>query len=318
MNIYKFYNIDSRTCYSRQVDCFLKVEKMNYINFLLQKIKHHSRIKQLAIILAFFILNTNIAHAQDAEAASSTPESTILSDTEQKGLEIAKTIKSRNTGWGSSSSDMTMILRNKKGREIERLMVNKSLEVVNDGDKSLTVFNTPKDVKGTAFLSFSHIEGADDQWIYLPALKRVKRIASRNKSGPFLGSEFAFEDLASFEVEKNTYNYLSDETVNGLETFKVEMRPTDKFSGYTRFISWVDKEHYRVQKIEFYDRRDTLLKTLTQDDFNLHKDQFWRANKQFMVNHKTGKSTDIIISNLTFDVEIDEASFNEKRLKNAR
>jgi len=241
-----------------------------------------------------------------------------LSASQEQGLEIAKQIKKRNTGWGSSSSNMVMTLRNKKGREIERLMINKSLEVVNDGDKSLTIFNTPKDVKGTAFLSFSHIEEADDQWIYLPALKRVKRIASRNKSGPFLGSEFAFEDLSSFEVKKNTYNYLSDETINGVDMFKVEMRPVDKFSGYTRFISWVDKEHYRVHKIEFYDRRDTLLKTLTQEDYNLHRDKFWRANKQFMVNHKTGKSTDIVISDLTFDVDLDESSFNEKRLKNAR
>ena len=211
-----------------------------------------------------------------------------------------------------------MTLRNKKGREIDRLMINKSLEVTGDGDKSLTVFNTPKDVKGTAFLSFSHIEDADDQWIYLPALKRVKRIASRNKSGPFLGSEFAFEDLSSFEVEKNTYNYLANETINGIETFKVEMRPLDKYSGYTRFVAWVDTEHYRIQKIDFYDRRDTLLKTLTSVDFKLYKDKFWRADKQFMVNHKTGKSTDIVISNLTFDVDIDDSIFNENRLKNAR
>ena len=262
------------------------------------------------LTISWAVLAINISHAQDDTSA--------LTESELKGLEIAKTIKARNTGWVSSSSNMVMTLRNKKGREIDRLMVNKSLEVTGDGDKSLTVFNTPKDVKGTAFLSFSHIEDADDQWIYLPALKRVKRIASRNKSGPFLGSEFAFEDLSSFEVEKNTYNYLANETINDIETFKVEMRPLDKYSGYTRFVAWVDTEHYRIQKIDFYDRRDTLLKTLTSVDFKLYKDKFWRADKQFMVNHKTGKSTDIVISNLTFDVDIDDSIFNENRLKNAR
>jgi len=241
-----------------------------------------------------------------------------LSPSQARGLEIAKLIKASNTGWGSSTSDMVMTLRNKKGRELKRLMSNKALEVSGDGDKALTVFNTPADVRGTSFLSFSHISEADDQWIYLPALKRVKRIASRNKSGPFLGSEFAFEDLSSFEVEKNTYDYLGDEPINDLDAYKVEMRPLDKYSGYTRTIAWVDKAHYRIHKIEFYDRRNTLLKTLTQQDFNLYKDSFWRAEKQFMVNHKTGKSTDIEISNLTFDVDIDESSFNEKRLKNAR
>ena len=242
----------------------------------------------------------------------------VSSESQSKGLDIAKSIKASNTGWGSSASDMVMTLRNKKGRELERLMTNKSLEVSGDGDKALTVFNTPADVRGTSFLSFSHIHEADDQWIYLPALKRVKRIASRNKSGPFLGSEFAFEDLSSFEVEKNTYDYLGDDTINELDAYKVEMRPLDKYSGYTRTIAWVDKAHYRIHQIEFYDRRDTLLKTLTQEEFTLYKDKYWRAHKQFMVNHKTGKSTDIVISNLTFDVEVDESSFDEKRLKNAR
>jgi len=242
----------------------------------------------------------------------------VVLKTALKGLEIAKEIKARNTGWNSSSSDMVMTLRNKKGRELERLMTNKTLEIENDGDKGLTVFNTPADVRGTAFLSFSHISDADDQWIYLPALKRVKRISSRNKSGPFLGSEFAFEDLSSFEVEKNTYNYLGDDTINDLDAYKVEMRPLDKYSGYTRTVAWVDKEHYRIHKIDFYDRRDTLLKTLTQADYTLHLDQFWRAHKQFMVNHKTGKSTDIEIKNLTFGGDIDESAFNENRLRNAR
>ena len=238
--------------------------------------------------------------------------------TAEKGLAIAKESKSRNVGWGDSQSEMTMILRNKKGQEVVRQMRNKSLEVVGDGDKAQTIFDTPLDVKGTAFLSFSHIEGQDDQWLYLPALKRVKRIASRNKSGPFLGSEFAFEDLSSFEVEKNTYNYLRDEEFEGMDTFVVEMKPIDKYSGYTRMNAWIDKEHYRVHKIDFYDRRDTLLKTLTIVDYKLYKDKYWRADKQFMVNHKTGKSTDIQIKDLVFDVGLTDSDFNENRLQRAR
>lgn len=93
-----------------------------------------------------------------------------------------------------------MTLRTRKGQEIVRQMRSKSFEVSGDGDKALTIFDTPLDVRGTAFLSFSHATGNDDQWIYLAAIKRLKRIASRNKSGPFLASEFAFEDLSSFEL----------------------------------------------------------------------------------------------------------------------
>ena len=167
----------------------------------------------------------------------------------EKGLAIAKEMKSRNTGWNNSRSDMLMILRTKKGQEITREMRSRSLEVEGDGDKALTVFDTPLDVKGTSFLSHSHVQGNDDQWIFIPAIKRVKRISSRNKSGPFLGSEFAFEDLSSFEVEKFSFNYLDDEELNGAIMFVIEMDPVDKYSGYTRTVAWVDQDHYRVHKI---------------------------------------------------------------------
>jgi len=237
---------------------------------------------------------------------------------EEKGLAIAKEIKARDLGWGNSQSEMVMTLRTRKGQEIVRQMRSKAFEVDGDGDKALTIFDTPLDVKGTSFLSFSHISGNDDQWIYLPALKRVKRIASKNKSGPFLGSEFAFEDLSSFEVEKFNFNYLGEGELNGQTMFMISMDPVDKYSGYTKANAWVDTEHYRVHKIDFYDRRDTLLKTLTISDYKLYKDKYWRADKQNMTNHKTGKSTDIVIKNLEFDVGLKESDFNENRLKRAR
>jgi outer membrane lipoprotein-sorting protein len=239
-------------------------------------------------------------------------------NSEEAGLEIAKQSKLRDLGWGDSQSEMVMTLRNKKGQEVVRNMRNRSLEVDGDGDKSLTIFDTPADVRGTVFLSFSHITDSDDQWIFLPALKRVKRIASRNKSGPFLGSEFAFEDLSSFEVEKNTYDLLREEKFNDLDVFVTEMRPVDKYSGYTRMVAWIDKEHYRIHKIDFYDRRDSLLKTLNMSDYKLYKEKYWRPGKSFMVNHKTGKSTDIEIINLKFDVGLTDADFNENRLQRTR
>ncbi len=245
--------------------------------------------------------------------------SLVLAETSQeKGLAIAKEMKARDLGWGNSQSEMVMTLRTRKGQEIIRQMRSKALEVDGDGDKALTIFDTPLDVKGTTFLSFSHTVGNDDQWIYLPAVKRVKRIASKNKSGPFLGSEFAFEDLSSFEVEKFTFNYLGDDQLNDQAMFKISMDPVDKYSGYTKANAWVDQEHYRVHKIDFYDRRDTLLKTLTISDYKLYKDKYWRADKQNMTNHKTGKSTDIVIKNLEFDVGLSDGDFNENRLRRAR
>ena len=116
---------------------------------------------------------------------------------EEKGFAIAKERKVRDSGWNDSIQQTTMVLRNAKGKESIREIRIKSLEVVDDGDKGLTIFDKPADLKGTAFLSFSHINKADDQWLYLPALKRVKRITSDNRSGYFVGSEFDYEDLGS-------------------------------------------------------------------------------------------------------------------------
>lgn len=237
---------------------------------------------------------------------------------EEKGLAIAKAAKARNEGWGDSEATMTMTLINKVGRKAIRKVRSRSLEVQGDGDKGLSIFDEPRDVKGTAFLSFTHIEGNDDQWLYLPALKRVKRISSSNKSGPWMGSEFANEDLSSFEIEKYSYKYLRDDTVNGEKVFVSELYPTYKNSGYSKTITYIDQEHYRIHKIEYYDKQDTLLKVMTFKDFKLYKDKFWRAHIQLMINEQTGKSTRIDWGEYQFNVGLDESDFTKSSLKRAK
>lgn len=236
----------------------------------------------------------------------------------ERGLEIAKEMKKRDEGWIDSRADMQMILRSPDGRESVRDMRIKTLEIEDNGDKALTIFDQPRDISGTAFLSFSNIVGPDDQWIFLPAVKRVKRIATRNKSGPFVGSEFAFEDMTSFEVEKFTFNYLRDETYKGMETYVVEQRPIDKYSGYTRQLVWVDKEHYRAHKIEFFDRKDALLKVLTLEDYQQYENKYWRANRSDMNNFQTGKSTTLLVNEIAFKQGLDENDFDKNALRRAK
>ena len=237
---------------------------------------------------------------------------------EAQGLAIAKERKARDIGWGDSTSTVTMTLRNSQGEESIREMRMKALEVAGDGDKGLTIFDMPKDVKGTAFLNFSHIDKSDDQWLYLPALKRVKRISSRNKSGPFMGSEFAYEDLSSFEIEKYTFKFLGEEKVKDIDCYKVEQIPTDKNSGYTRQVVWLDKEHLRGQKIDFYDRKKSLLKTLTFSDHKLYLDKYWRPMQMNMINHQTRKSTELNTRSLEFQTGLKDSDFNKATLKRAR
>lgn len=248
--------------------------------------------------------------------ASATP---ALAETpEEKGLAIAKEIKNRDLGWGDTQAQLKMVLRNASGQESTREIRTKTLEVSDDGDKSLNIFDHPKDVQGTAFLSFSHPVGADDQWLYLPALKRVKRISSRNKSGPFMGSEFAYEDLASFEVEKYNYKFLREEACEGGTCFVLEQQPIDKYSGYTKIIAWVDQDEYRIWKSEFYDRKDSLLKTLTAEDYKQYLSQYWRPSKMSMINHQSKKSTDLVWENYQFRTGLSDSDFNKNALKRAK
>lgn len=238
---------------------------------------------------------------------------------EEKGLAIAMEADHRDNGFGDYTADMTMTLRNKQGKESKRLIRSKTLEVQGDGDKSLSIFDTPQDVKGTAFLSFSHKIGDDEQWLYLPALKRVKRINSRNKSGSFMGSEFSYEDIASQEIEKYTYKYLREEEYQGQLCFVCESYPVDtKNSGYTKRISWIDSTEYRLQKVEFYDRKQSLLKTLTVDGYRRYLDKYWRAGSMNMVNHQTGKSTTLTWENYIFRTGLTANDFNSTSLKRIR
>ncbi len=119
---------------------------------------------------------------------------------EERGLAIAVEADRRDAGFEDFTAELTMVLRNRHGQESRRAMRTRNLEQESDGDKSLVIFDQPNDIRGTALLTFSHKTGDDDQWLYLPALKRVKRISSSNKSGPFVGSVFAYEDISSQEV----------------------------------------------------------------------------------------------------------------------
>jgi outer membrane lipoprotein-sorting protein len=238
---------------------------------------------------------------------------------EEKGLAIAQEADRRDTGFGDITANMRMILKNKHGQKSERKIRTRTLEVNDDGDKGLSIFDTPKDVKGTAFLNFTHKVGDDDQWLYLPALKRVKRISSRNKSGSFMGSEFAYEDISSQEVEKYTYKWIRDEVYDGNECFVIERYPIDKKnSGYTRQVVWIDTSEYREWKVEYYDRKKSLLKTLANKRYKKYLDKYWRPDEMNMVNHQTGKSTKLVMSSYKFQTGLTDKDFNKNSLKRAR
>ena len=266
--------------------------------------KHILTFPKTLILLSSLLLTAGVSQAEMTA--------------EERGLEIAIEAERRDTGFNDNTAEVVMVLKNRHGESSERQMRIRTLEQLDDGDKSLVTFDHPRDIKGTTFLSYTHKAGSDDQWLYLPALKRVKRIASNIKSGPFVGSEFAYEDISSQEVEKYTYKYIKDEVLNGKEVFVVERYPVDPRSGYTKQITWIDKDEYRTWKVDYYDRKSDLLKTLVFDDYNQYLDKFWRANSYFMENHQTGKSTKLVWSDYEFGAGLDDRDFDQRSLARAR
>ena len=237
---------------------------------------------------------------------------------EQSGLEIARTVDRRaNDGFGDMSASVRMVLEDGRKRQSVREFDIARLEGKEDGDRVLTVFADPPDVKGAALLTWSHGELPDDQWLYLPVLKRVKRISSENQSGAFMGSEFAYEDFSPQEVADFTYRYLRREPGN--ETMLVyERRPVELNSGYTRQVVWVDEAEFRVQRIDYYDRKDELLKTLQIDDYGFYVGRYWRAGRMTMRNHQNERITTLIWQDYRFGTGLTERDFTRVAIRRAR
>ena len=264
-----------------------------------------------AAMSAVFVATAMITFDHDVRAQAST---------EVRGRAIAEEADRRDYGWGDNSSTMRMVLRNRNGDESVRELRRRALETeeAGAGDKSLITFDAPRDVAGTSLLSHTRVLDPDDQWLFLPALKRVKRISSSNKSGPFVGSEFAFEDLVSQELGKYDYRFVGEEACGDLECYVVERLPLYENSGYTKQVVWWDKDEYRLQRIDFYNRRDALLKTLVYHDYEQYLGQYWRPNLMAMENHQNGKSTDLVFSEWTFDNGLGEGDFTPSRLRRGR
>jgi hypothetical protein len=238
----------------------------------------------------------------------------------QRGYEIAARSDRSDRGFGDSTVQLQMILRNSAGQESQRSLTINTLEIQNEdlGDKSLITFGAPADIEGTTLLSHARIVEPDDQWLYLPALKRTKRISSVNKSGPFVGSEFAFEDFTALELNKYSYMYLRTDEVDGLKMDVIERYPTYEYSGYVKQISWIDQQDYQVRRVEFYDRRGDLIKILRLEDYRLYEGKYWRAHRLLMTNEQTGKSTKLLYNDYSFGGGLKESDFVKSVLSRLR
>lgn len=281
----------------------LKSETVSALNDV-QSISPSGKVALIALLaLSFSVADIDSVNAQESGAG-------------EKGFEISARSDRSDRGFASSDVEVTMILHNASGSEARRSMEVKTLEVPdeNAGDKSIVIFNKPADISGTALLSHAKILDADDQWLLLNSLNRVKRISSKNKSGPFMGSEFAFEDFTSLELNKYTHEWVKEDACGELKCDVIKRVPRYEFSGYSSLLVWIDKDVYQVRKIEYYDRKGDLLKTLTLNDYKNYNG-FWRALSWEMINHQTKKRTNLIFGDYAFNIGLQDSDFVKERLK---
>ncbi len=236
-------------------------------------------------------------------------------DASNKGYQLAKKIDDTNNGFVGDYAELELILYDAHKNKIVRKMNARSMETDDSGDRSINTFVWPADIRGTRLLTWAYDDkDDDDQWIYLPVAKRVKRISSRNKTGSFMGSEFSYEDIAGNELNKYQYTYIGEEKLKGRDTWVVERIPTSPRSGYSKQKVWFDKGYMSILQIEYYDRKGELMKVSNYDDFKKF-DRWWRAQKVTMNNVKTQKSSVVVWLDYKLGINYDEDEFNPDSLQ---
>lgn len=241
-------------------------------------------------------------------------------DAAARGLQIAREAERRDAGWRDAQVALMMVLQDRRGATRERTLRMMMLEVPGEtgGDKSIAIFDSPPDLDGTILLTLTRIGADDNQWLYLPALKRVKRISSSNKTGAFFASEFAYEDIAAPEVGRFSYLHLGQTTCGPLTCNIVEERPNYRNSGYGKLVAYIDTQAYRTQRVEYFDRRGALLKVLDVAGYRKYRGRFWRPETLTMSNRKTGRTTVLRYGQWSLATGLSDSTFSEQNLRNLR
>jgi Outer membrane lipoprotein-sorting protein len=234
---------------------------------------------------------------------------------EDRGLSIMEEQRRINSGYRDELVLFKMILVNAKGDRSDRSLEQRTLEGHDAGDKTLLIFRDPPDVRGTTLLIHENQAGDDDQWLYLPALRRSRRIASSNKSSSFVGSEFAYEDLTPNEVTKHQYKYLREEMLDGVPVWVIESVPRFKDSGYSRRELFVRQDNHQMARVNGYDRKGQLLKVGRWDGWWKVMDKRWRARSLRIENVQSGKSTILEILDVKIGNGYSSSDFSTRALE---
>lgn len=236
----------------------------------------------------------------------------------QTGKEIIQQVKDRPDGI-SRKSEMTMTLTNKRGRHRIRKVISYSIDIGKD-KKSMMFFTYPGDVKGTGFLTWDYdqIGKDDDKWLYLPSLKKNRRISGKSaKKDYFMGTDFTYDDMGSRNVNEDIHKLLKEETINGHECWKIESISKDKRDIYSKKISWIRKDCLIPEKVDYYDRMGKIHRQLVFSKIN-KVEGFWIAQQLLMTNVQTKHKTLLEIFRPHYNIDIQENNFTVNTLEKGR
>ena len=237
---------------------------------------------------------------------------------ELTGRQIMELEEERNKA-NDEFNKMSMKLIHKRGKERNRKVEYFMKTDENDNDKILMRFIKPSDIKGFAVLTIEHADRDDDQWFYMSAKKKVRRISSSDQTGNFMGTDFTYEDIRSEKYDEHNYTVKGTETVDGHECFLIEAVPATekqkKESGYSRREIWVRKDIFFTVQAKYYDRKGELFKLEVRKDVVEVAPNIYRPNLMEMKNLKTGHTTQLTFDERQINNGLDDGIFDVNRLK---
>lgn len=233
------------------------------------------------------------------------------------GEEIARNMEDRPSG-STTHALVNMRLVDANGRTSERVIEQYGAETNEGHIRNAIIFHQPASVANTRFLTVENAGRDDDQWIYLPALRRVRRIAGGEGDSSFMGTDFTYNDLQSRSIDDYEYELLREETLNGRPVYVVETRPRPGVdSSYARLVQWVDAERWLPLKVEFYDLSNQLLKVNTVGRVE-NVQGFWTVINNTMENVQTGHRTELAVQRFVYNRDLPGGLFTTNFLETGR
>jgi len=214
--------------------------------------------------------------------------------------------------------DMTLI--NKRGKERKRVITLSTQTNSKDEQNSLIKFNSPKNISGTGLLTLEHTDADDDQWLYLPALKRSRRISSANQTDAFMGTDFTYEDLSTEDLSAFKYTLMGEEDLDNQSSYLIKAEPINEEeaqdSGYNYRLLWVRKSDFIVSQIKYFDKQGKLSKILTAKDIKpIPNTPVSRARLVVMKNLNTQHSTELKYKNFEINQGKTDNEFTMRSLE---